>query len=62
MNFSDYQLEIINKAMSVFLCNYDNYDLEDLMYSETELEAEIILIQEKLETELTNLYKQEGMV
>jgi hypothetical protein len=59
MELKDYQLEIINRGMSVFVANYDRYDLEELMYSGLELESEIYLIQEKLETKLNQLYEQD---
>jgi len=58
MELKDYQIEIINRAMSLLMSNYDRYDLEELMYSGLELESEIILIQEKLETQLNKLYKE----
>ena len=58
MELKDYQLEIINRAMSLLLCNYDSDDLDTLMYSGLELESEIFLIQEKLETELNKLYQE----
>ena len=62
MELKDYQIEIINRAMSLLLYNYDRHDLEELMYSGLELESEIHLIQEKLETRLTELYKQGNVV
>ena len=62
MELKDYQIEIINRAMSLFLCNYDSDDLDTLMYSGLELESEIFLIQEKLETRLSELYKEESRV
>ncbi len=62
MDLKDYQIEIINRAMSLLLYNYDRHDLEELMYSGLELESEIILIQEKLETRLNELYKEESRV
>jgi len=58
MKLKDYQIEIINRAMSLLLCNYDSDDLDTLMYSGLELESEIFLIQEKLETELNKLYQE----
>ena len=58
MELKDYQSEIINRAMSLLMSNYDRYDLEELMYSGLELESEIILIQEKLETRLNQLYEE----
>ena len=58
MKLKDYQIEIINRAMSLLFCNYDSDDLEELMYSGLELESEIVLIQEKLETRLNELYKE----
>ena len=58
MELKDYQIEIINRAMSLLLCNYDSDDLDTLMYSGLELESEIFLIQEKLETELSKLYQE----
>jgi hypothetical protein len=62
MELKDYQIEIINRALSLLSSNYDRYDLEELMYSGLELESEICIIQEKLETKLIELYKQEGRV
>ena len=62
MELKDYQIEIINRAMSLFLYNYDSDDLEELMYSGLELESEIILIQEKLETRLNELYQKESRI
>ena len=62
MELKYYQIEIINRAMSLFMSNYDSHDLEELMYSGLELESEIILIQEKLETRLNELYKEESSV
>ena len=58
MELKYYQIEIINRALSVLMCNYDEDDLEELMYSGLELESEIILIQEKIETRLNELYKE----
>ena len=48
MELKDYQLEIVERALSLLLSNYDDYDLEDLNYSCFELEAEIYDIQEKV--------------
>ena len=48
--FKDYQLEIIERALQVFVTNYDDYDLEDLLYSSQELEAEVHNLQERIET------------
>ena len=62
MELKDYQIEIINRALSYLRCDYDSDDLEELMYSGLELEAEIRLIQEKLETRLNELYKEESRV
>ena len=45
-----YQLWIIIRALRVLLSNYDEYDLEELMYTPEELESEITLLQEKIET------------
>lgn len=44
MNFDEYQLKIISVALRVLIENYEDYDLESLMYSDTELEAEISFI------------------
>ena len=62
MELKDYQIEIINRAMSLLMSNYDRYDLEELMYSGLELESEIIMIQEKLETRLNELHQKESSV
>ena len=62
MELKDYQIEIIHRAMSLLLCNYDSDDLEELMYSGLELESEIIMIQEKLETRLNELYEEESRI
>ena len=58
MELKDYQIEIINRAMSLLLYNYDSHDLEELMYSGLELESEIILIQEKLKAQLNKLHEE----
>mgnify|MGYP003648985039 FL=1 len=47
--FKDYEINIIRRALSLLISNYDEYDLEELMYSGVELESEINLILEKLE-------------
>jgi|TARA_R110000787_G_scaffold68142_2_gene152438 hypothetical protein len=44
MSFDKYQLKIISAALRVLIENYEDYDLESLMYSGTELEAEISFI------------------
>ncbi len=62
MELKDYQLEIIERALSLLESNYDSYDLEYLMYSGLELESEIRLIREKLETRLNELYQKESRV
>lgn len=59
MELKDYQIEIINRALSLLSSNYDRYDLEELMYSGLELESEIHIIQEKLEMKLIELYGKE---
>ena len=51
-DIEQYQLWIIIRALRVLLSNYDEYDLEELMYTPEELEAEITLLQEKIETSL----------
>ena len=48
MELKDYQVEIIDRALSLLACNYDEYDLDELMYSDTELEAEITSLKEKI--------------
>jgi|TARA_R100000995_G_scaffold83287_1_gene58844 hypothetical protein len=53
-DFKDYQLEIIERALSLLESNYDRYDLEHLMYSGLELESEIRLIKEKIDKKLVN--------
>lgn len=52
MELKDYQLEIIERALSLLLSNYDDYDLEHLKYSDLELEAEIFELQERIESVL----------
>lgn len=49
IEFKDYQLEIIERALQVLVTNYDSHDLEALMYSGLELESEIDLILRKIE-------------
>ena len=51
-DIEQYQLWIIIRALRILSSNYDEYDLEELMYTPEELEAEIILLQEKIETSL----------
>ena len=48
-NFAEYQLRIVNRALSLLMSNYDEYDLDELMYTGAELEAEIDLIREKID-------------
>ena len=55
-DFKEYQLQIMNRALSLLMFNYDEHDLEQLMYSGLELESEIIVLQEKVETYLINEY------
>tara|TARA_B100000686_G_C16306513_1_gene721130 strand:+ start:258 stop:449 length:192 start_codon:yes stop_codon:yes gene_type:complete len=62
MELKDYQIEIINRALCYLQNDYNSDDLEDLMYSGLELEAEIRFIKEKLETRLNELYKEESRV
>jgi|TARA_Y100000739_G_C20284384_1_gene318144 hypothetical protein len=59
MELKDYQIEIIDRALSLLSCNYDRYDLEELMYSGLELESEIDLIRRKIETKLNELNAKE---
>ena len=49
-DIKQYQLWIIIRALRILSSNYDEYDLEELMYTPEELESEIILLQEKIET------------
>jgi hypothetical protein len=42
MDLKDYQLEIIERALSLLESNYDSYDLEYLMYSGLELEFNVL--------------------
>jgi hypothetical protein len=51
-DIKQYQLWILIRALRILLSNYDEYDLEELMYTPEELESEIILLQEKIETSL----------
>ena len=48
MDLKEYQLEIIERALSLLEYNYDRHDLEELMYSGLELEAEIRVIKERI--------------
>jgi len=52
MELKDYQLEIIERALCYLENDYDSHDLEDLMYSGLELEAEIRVIKERIEKKL----------
>tara|TARA_R110000744_G_scaffold198408_1_gene317660 strand:+ start:930 stop:1118 length:189 start_codon:yes stop_codon:yes gene_type:complete len=52
LKIEDYQVKIIERALSVLSSNYDEYDLCDLMYSGIELETEIGLIQEDISKHL----------
>ena len=40
-DFKEYQLQIMNRALSLLMFNYDEHDLEELMYSGLELESEV---------------------
>ena len=46
--FEEHELRIINRALSLLLTNYDEYDLDHLHYSEVELESEINDLFEKI--------------
>ena len=46
--FEPYQLKIIAIALHYLHNDYDEYDLEDMMYSGSELEAEISTILAKI--------------
>ena len=61
-NLKDYQLEIIDRALQVLVTNYDDHDLEALMYSGLELESEIDLIQRKIEMYQPKHQNQGGQV
>jgi hypothetical protein len=52
LELKDYQLKIIKRGLSVMLSNYDSFDLDDLMYSDLELESEIVLIQKGISKHL----------
>ena len=56
MELKDYQLEIIERALCYLQNDYDSHDLEDLMYSGLELEAEIGVIKEKIGKKINELY------
>tara|TARA_R100001244_G_scaffold118379_1_gene88113 strand:+ start:631 stop:786 length:156 start_codon:yes stop_codon:yes gene_type:complete len=47
--FDKYQLKIITVALHYLYHDYDQFDLEELMYSESELQSEIGLILDKIE-------------
>jgi len=47
--FDKYQLKIITVALHYLYHDYDQFDLEELMYSESELKSEIGLILDKIE-------------
>jgi hypothetical protein len=49
-DLKDYQLAIVRRALSLMLSNYDEFDLEQLMYSDTELESEIEILLEKVKS------------
>jgi len=48
MELKDYQIEIIDRALSLLVSNYDEYDLDELMYSGLELEAEITSLRQQI--------------
>ena len=56
MELKDYQLEIIERALCYLENDYNSHDLEDLMYSGLELEAEIRFIKEKIGKRINELY------
>ena len=53
MELKEYQLEIIQRGLSLLLSNYNSYDLDALMYSGLELESEIMLLNERISGHLT---------
>tara|TARA_R110000824_G_scaffold12756_1_gene55773 strand:+ start:641 stop:820 length:180 start_codon:yes stop_codon:yes gene_type:complete len=52
LELKDYQVKIIERALSVLSSNYDEHDLDSLMYSDLELESEICLIQKGISKHL----------
>lgn len=48
-DFKKYQLEIIERALQLFVSNYDEYDLDALYYSGSELESEITSLLERID-------------
>ena len=52
--FDEYQLKIIEMALQYFKNDCDEHDLDELMYSESELASEINLIMEKIKVTACN--------
>ena len=52
--FNEYQLRIIEMALQYFKNDCDEHDLEELMYSESELTSEVNLIMEKIKVKACN--------
>ncbi len=52
--FDEYQLKIIAMALQYLKNDCDEHDLDELMYSESELTSEINLIMEKIKVKACN--------
>lgn len=39
--FKLYELDLLRRSLSILIANYDEYDLDELSYSNKELESEI---------------------
>ena len=52
-----HELELIRRSLSILIANYDEYDLNELSYSNKELESEISQLINKVDHLSVTLHK-----
>ena len=55
--FEVYELELLSRSLSILMANYDEYDLEKLRYSSTELESEVTQLIKKVNLLSVTFYR-----
>ena len=55
--FKLYELDLLRRSLSILIANYDEYDLDELSYSNKELESEISQLINKVDHLSVTLHK-----
>lgn len=55
--FKLYELDLLRRSLSILIANYDEYDLNELSYSNKELESEISQLINKVDHLSVTLHK-----